>query len=247
MKIEEIVILGLTGAAAYLVWRMKSQKTAMVTQSITAPVARSPVSTAVVPVGSGPPTMPIWTPGDAPVVGPYIAESFPMAPRKECPYPYVKRALSNGSYMCDFIQGAAPAPKPGVGHWLDQTTYRLEMPPTRDIMPQFLMNPPDCPQSLFQKRQLGPNCADMKRIECKVKGGSVVMSEFESMGPNSYGAKYGYCVDCEPPKVPTEVEQALNARCSLLHLEPMPQVFGKDPGHRHGQYQIWKCVSVKGA
>lgn len=58
MKIEEIVILGLTGAAVYLVWRMKSQKPAMVTQSSTAPVTYSPSSTAVVPVDSAPPSMP---------------------------------------------------------------------------------------------------------------------------------------------------------------------------------------------
>lgn len=58
MKTEEILILGLTGAAAYLVWRMQSQKPAMVTQSITAPVTRSPVSTAVVPVGSQQPSLP---------------------------------------------------------------------------------------------------------------------------------------------------------------------------------------------
>jgi hypothetical protein len=58
MKIEEIVILGLTGAAAYLYWKMRSQKTAVVTQSITAPVTRPPVSTAVVPEDSAPPSMP---------------------------------------------------------------------------------------------------------------------------------------------------------------------------------------------
>jgi hypothetical protein len=58
--------LGLTGAAAYLVWRMKSQKPAVVTQSITAPVTRPPVSTAVVPEGSGQPTMPIWTTPNVP-------------------------------------------------------------------------------------------------------------------------------------------------------------------------------------
>lgn len=58
MKTEEMLILGLTGAAAYLVWRMKSQKTAVVTQSVTSPVTYSPSSTAVVPEDSVPPSMP---------------------------------------------------------------------------------------------------------------------------------------------------------------------------------------------
>jgi hypothetical protein len=268
MKIEELVILGLTGAAAYLYWKMRSQKTAVVTQSITAPMTRAPVSTAIVPVdsappsmptmpmpslpepvSSSPPTMPVWgltAPGTA-IDGPYIAESFPMAPSKECPFRYTKRVLSNGSYMCDLIQGTT---KPGVGRWLDQTTYRLEMPPTRDIMPQFLMNPPECVKPTMASDQMAKaygKCQYAKSEECRAKGGSVVMSEFEPMGPNQYGAKYGFCVDRSVPTVPTEVKQALNARCSLLHMEPMPQVFGKDPGHRHGQYQIWKCMRVEGA
>jgi hypothetical protein len=58
MKIEEIVILGLTGAAAYLYWKMRSQKTAVVTSSATYPMTYSPSSTAVVPVDSAPPSMP---------------------------------------------------------------------------------------------------------------------------------------------------------------------------------------------
>jgi hypothetical protein len=174
-------------------------------------------------VGSGPPTMPIWTTPNVP----------------------------------------APAPKPGVGRWLDQTTYRLEMPPTRDIMPPFLINPPECKKptvSSLPEHKAYWKCQSAKSEECEAKGGYVVTSEFESMGPNSWGAKYGYCVDCEPPKVPTEVEQALNARCPLppnrcqgqvcpaiAILKVSQKVFGKDSGHRHGQYQIWKCVSVKGA
>ncbi len=218
MKTEEMLILGLTGAAAYLVWRMKSQKSAMVTQSITAPVARSPVSTAVVPVGSQQPTMPIWTTPNVP----------------------------------------APAPKPGVGRWLDQTTYRLEMPPTRDIMPQFLMNPPECKKPTMADRpgdEAYWKCQYAKSEECRAKGGSVVMSAFEPMGPNSYGAKYGYCVDREPPKEPTEAIKILEKRCPTLPSrcqgQACPaiyesnysmQVFGKDPNHRHGQYQIWKCA-----
>lgn len=149
------------------------------------------------------------------------------------------------------------------GRWLDQTTYRLEMPPTRDIMPQFLMDPPECVKPTMADKPGSEaywKCQYAKSEECRAKGGSVVMSAFESMGPNSWGAKYGYCVDREPPKEPTEAIKILEKRCPTLPSrcqgQACPaiyesnysmQVFGKDPSHRHGQYQIWKCASAKGA
>jgi hypothetical protein len=137
------------------------------------------------------------------------------------------------------------------------------MPPTRDIMPPFLMNPPECVKPTTASRpdfEAYWKCQSAKSEECTAKGGFVVMSAFEPMGPNQYGAKYGYCVDRSVPTVPTEVKQALKARCptppseckgtvcpAIKRSKYGMQVFGKDPGHRHGQYQIWKCASVKGS
>jgi len=82
MKIEEMLILGLTGTAAYLVWRMRSQKPAMVTQSITAPVMQSPVSSAVVPVGSQQPSLPTMTSPKfpEPIYSPMIIPAPPPSP-----------------------------------------------------------------------------------------------------------------------------------------------------------------------
>jgi hypothetical protein len=97
MKIEELVILGLTGAAAYLYWKMRSQKTAVVTQSITAPMTRSSVSTAVVPAGSQQPTMPIWTTPSLPE--PKATKTVLVEPEASSSPPSLIKQLQEGGFV----------------------------------------------------------------------------------------------------------------------------------------------------
>lgn len=125
MKAEEIWILALTGTAAYLVWRTRSRKPAMVTQSMAGPVTQSPASSAIVPVGSQQPTMPTMR-------MPSLPDSVIQDPPPTPPEPTSRKS------MCIPVDQLNPVPPCPEGQ------YRIMGPCTWPGGPRFVQRQP-CP------------------------------------------------------------------------------------------------------
>jgi hypothetical protein len=226
MKIEELVILGLTGAAAYLYWKMRSQKTAVVTSSATYPMTYSPSSTAVVPVDSAPPSMPTMPMPSLPAPAPAPAPA---------PKPGVGRWLDQTTYrlempptrdiMSPFLNNAPECGTPTN----NAAYYGCAFPKEKENYDKCKAKGGYVVQS--ERELLGENYYGAKYSYC--------VDRDNPQGPTEVGRILNE--RCPQPICSTRMCPAMKP------IKTTEEVFGKDLNYRYGKYRISKCVSAKGA